>query len=100
MAKRAEKSRAEDLNRILDDEAEAGENGSRVEGTSDQREEAQARARACAEEVASVLAKHRCRITVVPQLAYEPVGQDGRKVIVTSVASYGFEPLLPSTAQG
>lgn len=53
---------------------------------------ARARANQCGQEVAAVLAKHRCRIQPF-LLPLEPVGQDGSRSLVE--ASYGILPLAP-----
>ena len=55
----------------------------------DPQEEARARARACGQEIADVLAKHNCRIAPF-LLPLEPVGHDGARALVQ--ASYGIIP--------
>lgn len=58
------------------------------------RDDAQARANACASEIDLILEKHRCRI--VPRIdmgAIEPVGVLGNKIQIES--SYWIAPLAP-----
>ena len=57
--------------------------------TAEMREAARARAMKCGQELADLLAKHRCRI--VPYIAEpEPVGRDGAKLMIQ--AAYGIIP--------
>ena len=63
-----------------------------VDGTPETRDDALARANACHDEVAEVLAKHRCRILPhIDPSSIEPVGVAGDKVQIT--ATFWIAPL-------
>ena len=63
-----------------------------VEADQSAREDASQRAQRCAEEVAAVLERHRCRIIPwIDRDGIEPVGMTGDRVIIR--ATYGIFPL-------